>query len=440
MIFIHRNTQEYSDKRKLNDTGTGTTASQFSRMRFSVSVTGRRPYACPFIRKELEENFLDSKGELNADVDVTGHLDDLGELDGLLGGGLEVLDGEDLQAGLVDLWVKGLAYCSGRMLNGRKGGLSYQLVSLLHVGTLETGNDGSAQTHVLDNVDETLGDGVAADDTTEDVDEDSRDLGVAGDELESGLDSSGGSTTADVEEVSGATAVQLDDVHGGHGETSTVDQAANVTVKLDEVQTVLGSLDLIHILLGGIAPREDLLLAELGVLVEAELGVHGQDLVVGGLGQGVDLDLGGITLHEDLVQVLDGGLGILDALLGETEVGSDGAGDVVGNTLVDIDGGGDDGIGVLLGDGLDVHTTLGGGHDDGGLGGTVHEDGEVELATGELALADQDGVARAASGAGLLGDEVLADHLAGEHLGLGRTKKEKPGVNKSIRFPSHNRE
>lgn len=105
MIFIHRNTQEYSDKRKLNDTGTGTTASQFSRMRFSVSVTGRRPYACPFIRKELEENFLDSKGELNADVDVTGHLDDLGELDGLLGGGLEVLDGEDLQAGLVDLWV-----------------------------------------------------------------------------------------------------------------------------------------------------------------------------------------------------------------------------------------------------------------------------------------------------------------------------------------------
>ena len=46
---------------------------------------------------------LDAESELDADVDLAGHLDDLGELDGLLGGVLEVLDGEDLQAGLVDL-------------------------------------------------------------------------------------------------------------------------------------------------------------------------------------------------------------------------------------------------------------------------------------------------------------------------------------------------
>lgn len=46
---------------------------------------------------------LDTEGELDADVDLAGHLDDLGELDGLLGGVLEVFDGEDLQAGLVDL-------------------------------------------------------------------------------------------------------------------------------------------------------------------------------------------------------------------------------------------------------------------------------------------------------------------------------------------------
>lgn len=143
---------------------------------------------------------LDTQGELDTDVDVAGHLDDLGELDGLLSGGLEVLDGEDLQAGLVD-----------------------ELVGLLHVGTLQTGDDGGAQVHLLDDVDETLGDGVAADDTTEDVDEDGGDLGVAGDQLEGALDGLGGGTTADVEEVSGGTAVQLDDVHGGHGETGTVD-------------------------------------------------------------------------------------------------------------------------------------------------------------------------------------------------------------------------
>ena len=143
---------------------------------------------------------LDTQGELNTDIDIAGHLDDLGELDGLLGGVLEVLDGEDLQAGLVD-----------------------ELVGLLHVGTLQTGDDGSAEVHLLHNVDQTLGDGVAADDTTEDVDEDSRHLGVAGDQLEGALDGLGSGTTTDVEEVSGGTAVQLDDIHGGHGETSTVD-------------------------------------------------------------------------------------------------------------------------------------------------------------------------------------------------------------------------
>lgn len=301
-------------------------------------------------------------------------------------------------------------------------GATYQLVSLLHVGTLKTGNDGSAQTHLLHDVDQTLGNGVAADDTTEDVDKDGRDLRVTGDQLESALDGGRGSTTTDVKEVSGVTAVQLDDIHGGHGETSTINQAANVTVQLDEVQAVLSGLDLIGILLGGIAPREDLLLTELGVLVEAELGIHGKNLVIGGFGQRVDLDLGGITLHEDLVQVLDGGLGVLDALLREAEVGRDATGDLVGNTLVDVNGGSDDGIGVLLGDGLDIHTTLGGGNNHGSLGSTVHEDGKVEFPTGELALTDQDGVARATAGTGLLGNELVADHLFGEHLGLGRTK------------------
>lgn len=96
-------------------------------------------------------------------------------------------------------------------------------MGLLHVGTLQTGNDGGAQVHLLHDVDQTLGNGVTADDTTEDVNEDGGHLGVAGDQLEGALDGSGGGTTADIEEVSGATAVKLDDIHGGHGETGTVD-------------------------------------------------------------------------------------------------------------------------------------------------------------------------------------------------------------------------
>ena len=294
-------------------------------------------------------------------------------------------------------------------------------MSRLHVGTLQTSNDRCLEVHALNNLDETLGNGVTADDTTEDVDEDGSDLGVRGDEVESLADSLGCGTASNVEEVSGRTAVQLDDVHCGHGKTGTVDKAANVTVELDEVEANLGGLDLIGVLLGNVPPLENLLLAEVGVVVEAELGVHGEDLVVGGLGQGVDLDLGGITLGEDLVQVLDGVLSVLDALLREAELGRDVAGDVVGDTNVDVDGGGDDGLGVLLGDGLNVHTTLRRSHDDGALRSAVHEDGKVELSARELALDNEDGVAETTCGSGLLGDELVADHLVGEDGGFAGT-------------------
>lgn len=41
---------------------------------------------------------LNTKSELDADVDIAGHFDDFGELNGFFGCGLEVVDGEDLEA------------------------------------------------------------------------------------------------------------------------------------------------------------------------------------------------------------------------------------------------------------------------------------------------------------------------------------------------------
>lgn len=296
--------------------------------------------------------------------------------------------------------------------------MTYQLVRRLHVGTLQTSNDRGLEVHALNNLDETLGNSVAADDATEDVDEDSSDLGVRGDEVEGLADSLRCGTATNIEEVGGRTTVQLDDVHGGHGKTGTVDKAANITIELDEVEANLGGLDLISILLGDVPPLEDLLLTEVRVVVEAELGVHSKDLVVGGLGQRVDLDLGRIALGEDLVQVLNGVLSVFDALLGEAKLGCNVAGDLVSDTNVDVDGGGDDSLGVLLSNGLDVHTSLRRGDDDGALRGAVHEDGEVELSARKLALDDEDGVAETTCGSGLLGDELVADHLLGEDGGF----------------------
>lgn len=324
------------------------------------------------------------------------HLDHLAELDGLLSGRLEIIDRENLHAGLVN-----------------------QLASLLHVGALETSNDGNLEVERLDGVDQAVSDGIATNDTAENVDKDGGDLGIASNKLKSLLDSSRGSTATNIKEISRLTAVKLDDIHGGHGKTGAVNQAADITIKLDEVQARLGSANLLGVLLGGVAPLKDLLLTEIGIVIETELCIHAHDLVVRGLGKGVDLDLGGVLLKEDLVKLLDGVLGILDALVAKAELGSDASGDFVSDANVDVNVGRVNSVRVLLGDTLNVDTALGRGNDNGTLRGAVHEDGKVELAAGKLALANVDGAAETALGASLLGDELVADHLLGEHPGLG---------------------
>jgi hypothetical protein len=155
-----------------------------------------------------------AQGKFDTDIDITRHFDHLRELNSLLGCRLQILEREDLEAGLVD-----------------------QALSLLHVGALQTSNDRNAQVHVRNGGDQTLRNGIAPHDTTEDVDEDSGDLRVVGDKTECLLNSLTGRASSTVKEVGGFTAVKLDDVHGGHGQTSTIDQASDVTVELDEVET-----------------------------------------------------------------------------------------------------------------------------------------------------------------------------------------------------------
>ena len=124
---------------------------------------------------------------------------------------------------------------------------------LLHIRALQSSHDGRPQVHALDDTDQSLSNGVTSDDTAKDVDEDGCDFGVAGDEVEGLFDGLRSGSSANVEEVGGLAAVELDDVHCGHGETSPVDlgmfsvecdswvekgeltQTSNVPVKLDEV-------------------------------------------------------------------------------------------------------------------------------------------------------------------------------------------------------------
>ena len=82
-------------------------------------------------------------------------------------------------------------------------------------------------------------------------------------------------------------------------------------VELDVAQIVLGRLDLGRVLLGDVAQRQDVLVAEQRVVVEVHLAVEADELAVLGDDQRVDLEQAHVLLDEHAIEVADQ----LDALV-----------------------------------------------------------------------------------------------------------------------------
>ncbi len=222
-----------------------------------------------------------------------------------------------------------------------------------------------------------------------------------------------GAEPADVEEVGRLGAEQLDGVHGGHGQTGTVHQTADVAVQGDVGQVELGGFDFVGIFFIQIAVFNDFGMTEEGVGVEIELGVQSLDVAVAFQDQRVDFRQGGIGFHVALVQLLDLGLGLGHGVGGN----ADALGQVQGLLVGDADQGINEFLEDLLGGGvghfLDVHTAFGGGHDGDLLGSAVGQDSQVVFLLDVGAFFNQQAADLLAFRAGLVGHQLHAQNLGG---------------------------
>ena len=123
--------------------------------------------------------------------------------------------------------------------------LGDDLLAELDIGAFEPHHQRHLQADLLHRRDHAFGDDVALHDAAEDVDQNALHVGIGGDDLERRRDLLLGGAAADVEEVGRRLAVELDDVHGRHGEAGAVDHAADGAVERDVVEIVFRGLDLL---------------------------------------------------------------------------------------------------------------------------------------------------------------------------------------------------
>src|SRR5262249_31026086 len=232
------------------------------------------------------------------------------------GGGLG--GGDDLRGSMVEV--------VGR--DDVEAGFDNDILADLDIGAFEPHDQWHLEPDLLDGGDHPRGDDVAAHDTAEDVDQDAGHLRDRGDDLERRAHALLGYTDADVDEIRGPTAVELDDAHGGHREARAVDQAADRAVERDVIEVVTRSGDLFFVLFAEIAQRDHLGVAVERVVVEGNLGVEADQRAGLGQHQRVDLEQAHVLGEKRRIELGQDAPGLHGGFVGQSQ-GADDATDVM---------------------------------------------------------------------------------------------------------------
>ncbi len=261
--------------------------------------------------------------------------------------------------------------------------------------------------------DDAFGDHVATHDAAEDVDQYCPATFVSdSDDLERfRVTRFFGSTAAHVEEVGWLAAMQVDDVHGTHGQASTVDHAADVAFQRYVVQFELGSVRFARIVLRRIVESLQLRLTVHGVGVDVDLGVEAMQIAVSLDHQRVHFQQSQVVILEQLGQANED-LGELSNLLAfQTQLECQLATLEWLSANQWIDSGFQNFLWGVVSDFLDVHATFGGSHEHDATARTVNDSAQVQLFSDISARFNQDLGDWLTIGVSLVSHQTLAQPL-----------------------------
>ncbi len=208
--------------------------------------------------------------------------------------------------------------------------------------------------------------------------------------------------------------MQVNDVHGTHGQTGTVDHAADVAFQSNVVQFELGSVGFTRIVLRRIVHGAQLGLTVHGVAVDVDLGIQAVQVAVFLDHQRVDFQQRQVVVGKQFAQAYEDVGELLDLVAFQAQLERQLTALVRLRADQRVDGGFQNFLGSFFRDFLDLDTTFGGCHEHDATGRTINYSAQVQFLGDVGAGLNQDLADRLTIGVSLVSDQTLTQPLLGE--------------------------
>src|SRR5690606_222841 len=283
----------------------------------------------------------------------------------------------------------------------------------LNIGAFKPDHQRNFEPHFLDRCNDTFRDHIALHDATKDIDQNAFNGWVSSDDLKCGSYCYLASATANSEEVSRFCTIELDDIHGSHGQARTIDHAANIAVQCDVSEIVLGSFDFLLVFFGKVAQFENIRMAVKRIAVERYFRIQNAQTTIFHDDQRVDFEKAHILFGKRFVEDRKQLQTIFTRFAFKRQRISQLGSIFIGHALGWINRNSDDLFWRFFSNRFNVHTAFGRNDKSRTTNRAIDQQREIKLALNICAIFDVNPIDLLASRTGLLGYQRITQHFFG---------------------------